>query len=116
MTFHLTTTQTARKSHQCDSCGRTVEPGEKYDKTVTFDGGAAAYKQCRHCCVLADLWKLYEWTNWEGYGREDFQEYGRDAARDTMRDARWYVQWTRQWRRRDGTLYPIPAIPQEKAA
>lgn len=116
MTYALTTTQTARKPHQCQSCWRTIDPGEKYDKYVTFDGGAGTYKECRHCTALAILWDLFRWTNCEGYDHEAFYEYGRDAARDTMRDARWFVQWKRHWRRRDGTLYPIPAMPAVEAA
>jgi hypothetical protein len=108
VTHSVTTTQTAKAVHSCLSCYRTIDPGEKYYKTVTFDGTALTYKQCVHCDVLAARWHLYRWSNWEGCGREDFQEYGRDAARDTISDARLYVQWTRGWRRRDGGLYPVP--------
>lgn len=116
MTLQLTTTQTARKQHQCQSCCRVIESGERYVKYTGNDlGQFVTYKECRHCSGLAVLWDLYQWTNWEGYGREDFQEYGRDAARGGMRDARLYVQWTRQWRRRDGTLYPIPERTPEAA-
>lgn len=117
MTFRLTTTQTARKQHQCESCRRTIEPGETYDKYTAIDPGEfTTYKECAHCNALAILWRLFSWTYAEGYDYDTFADFGRDAARDTMRDARWYVQWTRQWRRRDGTLYPIPSVPREEAA
>jgi hypothetical protein len=118
MTRHSSvTTPKARKPHTCESCRRTIHPGEKYIRQFIADGQVAVYVECIHCNTLADLWDLYQWTNCEGYGREDFEEYGRDCAHlDTLRDARWYVQWKRQWRRYDGTLYSIPSLPHEDAA
>jgi hypothetical protein len=32
-------TPAARKKHHCEVCGWDIEPGEKYERTVTFDGG-----------------------------------------------------------------------------
>lgn len=117
MRFFHSTRPRARTPHPCDSCGRTIEPGELYDRQFIADGHVWVYKECRHCSALVLLWHLYEWTYDEGYTRDTFEEYGSDVAHlDRMRDARWYVQWRRQWRRRDGTLYPIPAAPREEAA
>lgn len=32
-------TPKARKRHWCEVCGWAIEPGETYQRTVTFDGG-----------------------------------------------------------------------------
>lgn len=113
----VVSTPRARKEHTCTSCGRVIDCGETYVRQFIADGNVWVYVECGHCNALAALWDLYRWTDWEGYSREDFEEYGRDVAHlDTLRDARWYVQWKRQWRQYDGTLYPIPAARREEAA
>lgn len=40
----------AKKAHRCNSCGRTIQPGESYGKNFcVFDGHAASEKACAEC-------------------------------------------------------------------
>ncbi len=44
------TTQAARKTHRCDSCGRMIEKGQTYHRQRCVDGGDAwTYKTHDHC-------------------------------------------------------------------
>ncbi len=99
-------TPTARKTHQCMWCNRTIEPGEKYTRQFNNDGGAVwTWKNCTHCEAMAhecDLWAL---------------DYGNGIDYDTFRDFdpadpfEWACRkaWRWQWRHDNGTLLPIPA-------
>jgi len=48
-------TQTAKKKHQCDSCGTMIVSGEKYLRNFNvFDGQATSEKACMPCVSLRD--------------------------------------------------------------
>ena len=44
------TTPTARKTHRCDACFHTIQPGETYERTEgIWDGRGASWIQCLIC-------------------------------------------------------------------
>lgn len=102
------TIRKALKTHICESCGRSIDKGEKYDRTFAIDGGDTwVYKECVHCAALVNIWCIWDYCDAsEGYTLDTFHEY-RDEIR-TITDARLWAQWHRKWRRGDGTLFPVP--------
>jgi hypothetical protein len=94
----------ARVEHGCQLCGRTIEPGERYNRQRNIgDDGPYVFKACAHCNAYVRLTDLSSWCD-DGYTIDDVYEY----EPCTMREARWRAQHRRKWRRRDGSLYPIP--------
>lgn len=108
MTHWINAIRKALKPHICESCGRVIDKGEKYQRTFAIDSGDTwIYKECAHCTALVSLWCVWEYSGTgEGYTSDTIQEY-RDEIR-TIPDARLWAQWHRKWRRGDGTLFPIP--------
>jgi predicted RNA-binding Zn-ribbon protein involved in translation (DUF1610 family) len=47
--------QTARKTHRCDSCLGTIEPGEKYCRARIVDGGEAWVWRAHAACQEAGV-------------------------------------------------------------
>jgi hypothetical protein len=46
---------TARTTHRCYECHRTIQPGEQYESVFAiWDGEANTVKTCRHCLALRD--------------------------------------------------------------
>jgi hypothetical protein len=55
----------ARKSHKCDACRGTIEPGEQYERTSgKFEGYVSTSKMCRRCCY--DRYRVVEHELAEG--------------------------------------------------
>ena len=56
--FNATTHPRARKPHKCSECGRTIEPGERYERTAgSWEGDFFTSLACLHCArarVIAD--------------------------------------------------------------
>lgn len=51
-------TVTAKKEHQCDSCGGTIRPGKQYLRHFSvFDGYASDEKLCGACKGVSDDFK-----------------------------------------------------------
>lgn len=100
----------ARIEHRCGLCGRTIQPGEHYNRQRNIgDAGPYVFKACAHCHALTRLTTAVDAANWwgEGYTADDIAEW----RPDTVWEARYRAQWRRRWRRRDGDLYPIPTAP-----
>lgn len=107
---------TARTVHHCESCGRTIAPGEEYDRVFAVDSGDHwTYKECVHCHALVQIWQLWEFASDEGYGADTFNEYYLYERR-TEADSIYWTQWKRRWRHDDGTLYPIPTRQEALAS
>jgi len=55
-----TTTPKARKRHYCDSCGRSIEIGEVYERQFCADGGEAWSYVAHRSCIAASqsLWDM----------------------------------------------------------
>jgi hypothetical protein len=102
----------ARKEHICSECRRTIQKGESYTVEVYhFDGDFTTHKTCRHCMVVRD-WLARECGGWLFGGvAEDIQEHV---------EHNWYgfavkklaIGIWRKWQRKDGHLWPIPALPK----
>lgn len=61
----------ARKPHRCIECGRTIPPGERYERIVVkFDGTIHTYRTCAHC-EEARNWLLWECSGWLYHGVYD---------------------------------------------
>lgn len=114
MRFTSHTRRVANRPHVCETCGRTIDRGETYDRQFTADGHVWVYKECVHCTALVARWNIWEFADTDGYGMDDLHEYRGQLS--TIADARLWVQWKRRWRRYDGTLYPVPARTAEEAA
>lgn len=46
-------TPIARKNHHCEVCGWDIQPGEKYELAVTFDGWVTVWKSHISPCAVA---------------------------------------------------------------
>lgn len=57
------TRQAARKPHQCDNCGRFIEPGTRYLRQFVKDGGDVwswvSHEDCAE--AAARIWDEYGW-------------------------------------------------------
>lgn len=95
----------ARKAHQCEDCGRRIDPGELYlRQRVLGDDGPYTWKRCAHCRALVALYydeMAFDWH--EGVGADDISEW--EPATPESREHK--RQWLDKWRS-DGKLYPIP--------
>ena len=93
MSISKTTDPTARMEHQCETCSRTIKPGERYHRWEgVTDWGWQTVKQCWFCyrlvCALDAI----------GVNSED--EYGNEAYA-------WLpeVDWSDLYIRDDGQLW-----------
>jgi hypothetical protein len=94
----------ARKAHWCEWCGRTIEPGEVYQRAALLgDDGLYDWANCLHCAALVGLCDIDGYD--EGISDEDILEW----EPPDIEALRWKVLWRKKWRRADGTLYPVPA-------
>jgi len=102
----------ARKQHQCQECGRTIKPGERYMFIFTvFEGEARGNKVCAHCEIACDWLR----SNCGGYMlhavEEDIDQHVEEYRR--MDIARLAVGMRRNWQRiRKAGLMPVPKLPR----
>lgn len=99
----------ARRPHECDTCQRTIDPGEKYRSQFgVFDGSGYTFKQCAHC---EKVWSIWEPQDMDGQisqgGYDDWQV---NAYATSLAELRAIVCFRRQWRRKDGSLYSLPTV------
>lgn len=117
----------ARKEHRCQECGRTIEPGERYRYWChvggEFSEGKQTDKMCAHCWGTIDLGarltgcpRYWFWDKVHDLDPDDGGFVGdilvnHDLAfADRFRMLRTVVARKSQWRRKDGSLFPIPAL------
>lgn len=56
--FSTTTPRTARKTHRCQECGVTIQPGQRYVRVSgAYDGHGYSFPLCSPCDALTE-WAL----------------------------------------------------------
>lgn len=102
----------ARKPHGCGWCGRTIQPGEKYDRAsyIWEDGQLYTWAGCLHCLEFIRIigWHVLD-PDAEGVSEDDLNEW--EPA--SLFELRLKALWRKNWARRDGTLYAIPEDTRE---
>lgn len=117
MTILTDESRKARKPHGCDSCDRTIRPGEQYH--YQFTGGtspeAGVWRWCTHCLWAIDyLVRVDDLDPNEGI---DVHEGLRELALASsgpgwLKQARLYAWLRRRWLRADGTPIPLDLIKE----
>lgn len=99
----------ARVEHACWLCGRTIDPGERYDRAfLVGEFGPDCIKMCGHCRAMEVLYgDEYIYDQHEGYWRDDVEEWDPVTADGAIAQAR----WRERWRDHGGVLYPVPVAP-----
>lgn len=81
-------TPVARKTHRCECCNTTIQPGEKYHRqSVVYDSRAYTWKTCDECQAI--FGKVWDWCDggWDGgISGEDYVEWAQEL-RDEDPDA-----------------------------
>lgn len=118
--FNDTRPVRARKPHRCVECARTIEPGEVYYRTAAkWEGDFFTVKTCAHCHIARHwFWSRpgsgwLEWTYEGQFAAGEWEEFLLDRRlQDPAEQAfgwRLIVGHRRQWRRKDGSLWALPA-------
>lgn len=93
--------RTARKPHKCGDCGRTIQPGERYELISSlYDGSWSKYKTCHECAEIADafmcngrvvgqLWDLM-WDAYPALNTACYERLSTPAAKAELQ-RRWMV-------------------------
>jgi ribosomal protein L24E len=107
--------RTARKTHTCSECDRTIAPGEQY-AYVSYgkDGEMGSNKTCHHCKIAAQ-W-LYKHCGGYCFGsiKEELAEHYNEGYQEE--DLQWLlIGISRGWKTlRGDELLAVPQ-PEEKA-
>lgn len=114
----------ARKSHECEECGRAIERGERYERHAgSWEGDFFTCVSCPHCAAFRSMICDVDVDFWEGC----YHGIGEWVANDLHRE---YITGTltvdlelwravRDFRRRwtaDGVLLPVPGFELQAAA
>jgi hypothetical protein len=104
---------TARTSHQCNECRRTIEPGEQYERATGLepDGAWMTCKTCVQCQAV---------RNWLTKVCGGFLHYGVQEDLEGHLEEGYNPRWLhiavsgmqRHWRRDDGTLWRPMTLPK----
>lgn len=108
--FNSTHRPKARTSHQCEECGRTIDPGERYERTAAvWEGDFFTNIACQHCAVARVLVDEVDGYYNEGYygGLSTWiSDLSDDYSNDWVPNVRdgFYARW----RDASGELWPLP--------
>lgn len=100
---------TARKAHHCGECGRTIDPGETYQRAAgCWWGDFWHQRTCSHCAALRPMLREIDPDYYEDYygGLSEHLYESRDQIPVSLLRA--LVNMQRRWRRRDGSLVDVP--------
>lgn len=96
---------TARRSHACDECGRTIYPGERYRRIRgLWEDSWSTVKECRHCHAAGAVMNALCGGYPHGELYSELTEHWWDGYR-SVAYGRLIVGVKRRWR--DG-LDPVP--------
>lgn len=106
---------TAKKSHRCDCCYRTIQIGEVYTRSAhTYDGDFYVWKECPHCTAFINHigWDYIEDTT-GGYNRdsvyEGAEEYVLGSEKATEYDRLQLAYFRNHWGDPEtNELLPVP--------
>lgn len=74
----------ARKNHQCDACGKHVEAGRKYVRTVAVvDGDFQSSKLCPRCQAMLEVYSKASDTYDVCFSLSDMRILVKDSLRGT---------------------------------
>lgn len=111
--------RTARKSHVCQECWRTIAKNERYFfATGVGEDGFFSSKTCQHC-KIAQEWLTRECGGFLFQGVEDdiFEHIAEAGYRTPLSLAKIAVGMRRKWQRfYTDTIMPIPKMPGEMRA
>lgn len=66
----------ANKEHHCYFCGKTIEKGEQYHKSVAiYDNILYETKICKYCHFVSPALDMYDYFEGEGLSDEDFRAF-----------------------------------------
>lgn len=101
---------TARITHKCNECRRSISPGERYfsDRYV-FDGQFCNHKVCAHCMVVRE-WLQDECGGFVYGGvEEDIREHAYSSYPMDVKRLAVGMWW--DWTTPSGRLMPVPKRP-----
>ena len=103
---------TARRTHRCTECGRTIAPGETYERVnAMYDGEWDKFTTCAHCCT-GHAWMQ---QNCGAVMHEnlvaDLTDHAEEFRHAGVGLRRILVGMRRQWRWPDGRMMPPPKMP-----
>lgn len=105
----------ARKTHECDQCGRGITAGETYRRDAgIYDGAPYAMVCCLQCEAFGR--ELYDlgiegeagWPHLPDVDWRDLEWTDRYETDDTVRLLRAFVLFRRRWCTPTGALYAYP--------
>lgn len=103
---------TARKSHVCDECHRSISPGERYLYAFfVSEGGGVSCHTCAHCLAAAE-WLVKNCGGWvHAQVLEELVEHQGDYP--NIREALQPLVdgIAAKWSAPDGAPVPLPALP-----
>ncbi len=106
--------QTARKTHQCWSCSRTIRPRETYSAQALFEASEppARLATCEHCEVLYRTCP----TDLRSDTRPDAYQPATEWNRDIPTGWEPCINaWRNQWQQ-DGQLIDADTIPRKETS
>lgn len=73
----------ARKQHRCDSCGKTIEKGEEYERAVYKNDDMFTWRTCKRCKPYVDeAFNNPDYCFLDGMSEQDFRNYMYEEHKD----------------------------------
>ena len=77
----------ARKQHRCDWCGKTIEPGETYNRSTWRYDSVYDFHECTRCePYVVEMWSTVAWYSDAGLNHEDFRYFMEEHYPDVLKE------------------------------